>query len=106
MARKVNTKNVAIALASLGHDARLSVYRLLVRAGHEGLTVGEISEQLDLPASTLAHHLKSLVLAGLVEQEKRGREVFNKPDFEAMSAVTAFLKDECCSGVSKNSDAA
>ena len=106
MAKKLKTEYVAMALASLGHEARLSVYRLLVRAGHEGLTVGEISDQLDLPASTLAHHLKALVQAGLVKQEKQGREVFNKPDFEAMSAVTAFLKDNCCTGVSKNSDAA
>ena len=106
MGQKLNNKRVALALASLGHEARLSVYRLLVRAGNDGLTVGEISEQLDLPASTLAHHLKSLVHAGLIEQEKLGREVFNRPDFEAMAAVTAFLKDECCTGISKNSDAA
>jgi len=98
MTKKLSTKNVAIALASLGHEARLSVYRLLVQAGHDGLTVGEISVQLDLPASTLAHHLKSLVQAGLVKQEKHGREVVNKPDFDAMSAVTAFLKDKCCTG--------
>jgi len=106
MAKKLNNKKVATALAALGHEARLSVYRLLVRTGHDGLTVGEISEQLGLPASTLAHHLKSLVQAGLVEQNKNGREVFNKPDFDAMSAVTAFLQDQCCTGVSKNSDAA
>ncbi len=106
MGQKLNNKQVALALASLGHEARLSVYRLLVRAGNDWLTVGEISERLDLPASTLAHHLKSLVHAGLVEQEKFGREVFNRPDFEAMAAVTAFLKDECCTGISKNSDAA
>lgn len=90
---------VAIALASLGHEARLSVYQLLVRAGNEGLNVGEIGEQLDLPASTLSHHLKALVHAGLVIQEKRGREVFNRPDFDAMANVTAFLTKECCVGV-------
>ena len=106
MGKKLDNKYVSVALASLGHEARLSVYRLLVRAGHDGLTVGEISDRLDLPASTLAHHLKSLVQAGLVTQEKHGREVFNKPDFEVMESVTAFLKDQCCAGFSKNSDAA
>ena len=90
---------VANALASLGHEARLSVYRLLVRAGHDGLNVGEIGEQLDLPASTLSHHLRALVHAGLVIQEKRGREVINKPDFDAMENVTEFLSRECCVGV-------
>ncbi len=92
-------KKVATALAALGHEARLSVYRLLVRAGNDGLNVGEIGDQLDLPASTLSHHLKALVYAGLVVQDKRGREVFNRPDFDAMTNVTAFLTEECCSGV-------
>ncbi|MGB7243617.1 MAG: metalloregulator ArsR/SmtB family transcription factor [Sulfitobacter sp.] len=92
-------KKVATAMASLGHAARLSVYRLLVRAGHDGLNVGEIGDQLDLPASTLSHHLRALVQAGLVIQEKRGREIFNRPDFDAMEYLTAFLTKECCSGV-------
>lgn len=99
-------KSAAAALASLGHEARLSVYRLLVRAGHEGLNVGEIGEQLNLPASTLSHHLRALVQAGLVVQERRGREVFNKPDFDAMAQVLTFLTDECCSGIELRTNAA
>ena len=99
MADKLKITKVAIAMASLGHEARLSVYRLLVRAGNDGLNVGQIGDQLDLPASTLSHHLRALVQAGLVIQEKRGREVFNKPDFDAMASVTAFLTKECCTGV-------
>lgn len=97
---------VAAALASLGHEARLSVFQHLVRAGHDGMNVGEIGEQLDLPASTLSHHLKALVQAGLVIQEKRGREVFNRPDFEIMANVTAFLSKECCVGVELKASAA
>ncbi len=99
-------KKVAIALAALGHEARLAVYRLLVRAGHEGLNVGEIGDHLDLPASTLSHHLRALVHAGLVIQEKHGREVFNRPDYDAMMHVTAFLSEECCSGVNQKTAAA
>lgn len=99
MNKRDQTKTIALALASLGHEARLSLYRLLVRAGHEGMNVGEIGEQLDLPASTLSHHLRALVQAGLIIQEKRGREVINKPDFDAMARVTAFLTEECCFGV-------
>ena len=99
-------RKVAIALAALGHEARLSVYRLLVRAGHEGMNVGEIGDHLDLPASTLSHHLRALVHAGLVVQEKRGREVFNRPDYDAMTHVTAFLTEECCSGIQSKATAA
>lgn len=106
MAYKSNSKNVAQALAALGHEARLSVYRLLVRAGDEGLKVGEISAQLDMPASTLAHHLRALVLAELVVQEKRGREVFNRPDFDTMTSIMAFLSDQCCTGIHLNTDVA
>ena len=81
----------ARALAALGHDARLSIFRLLVRAGETGLRVGDIGSHLDLAPSTLAHHL--------FVQEKQGREVFNRVDFPAINRVLAFLTSECCSGV-------
>lgn len=89
----------ARSLAALGHDARLGIFRLLVKAGHNGLTVGQIADHLALPASTLAHHLRTLVDAGLVVQEKTGREVVNRVDFTEMHRVLDFLTSECCSGV-------
>lgn len=89
----------ARALAALGHDARLSIFRLLVKAGESGLRVGDIGEHLGLAPSTLAHHLSVLVDAGLVVQDKQGREVFNRVDFPAMNRVVGFLTSECCSGV-------
>jgi ArsR family transcriptional regulator, arsenate/arsenite/antimonite-responsive transcriptional repressor len=75
------------------------VYRLLVRAGRGGLNVGEIGAHLDMPPSTLAHHLRALVDAGLVVQERRGREVVNRADYEAMQRTVSFLTSECCAGV-------
>lgn len=93
------TKN-ARALAALGHEARLDVYRLLVRAGADGLIVNDLAAHTSLPASTLAHHLRTLVAAGLVLQERRGREVINRADYEAMNRMLAFLTDECCLGIS------
>ncbi|EBA14299.1 transcription regulator protein, arsenical resistance operon repressor [Roseobacter sp. SK209-2-6] len=87
------------ALAALGHDARLAIYRLLVKKGEEGLRVGEIGEFLGLAPSTLAHHLTTLVDAGLVAQEKQGREVFNKADYDVMRHLVFFLTSECCAGV-------
>ena len=89
----------ARALAALGHDARRSIFRLLVKAGDEGLRVSDIGEHLGFAPSTLAHHLSTLVDAGLVVQEKRGREVFNQVDFPAMHRVVGFLTSECCAGV-------
>ncbi len=98
-----NSSN-ARALAALGHDARLSIFRLLVKAGEDGLRVGDIGGHLNLPPSTLAHHLSTLVDAGLVLQEKRGREVFNKVDYSAMQRILSFLTSECCSGVTIRSE--
>lgn len=93
-------RTVSRALAALGHEARLDIFRLLVKSGHDGLTVGQISEHLGMAASTLAHHLRTLVDAGLVSQEKQGREVLNTVDFETMNHTIEFLTDQCCTGVS------
>jgi len=93
------SSETARALAALGHEARLDVYRLLVRAGDDGLIVGDIATHTGLPLSTLAHHLRTLVAAKLVVQERRGREVINRADYASMNAALAFLTDECCQGV-------
>jgi ArsR family transcriptional regulator, arsenate/arsenite/antimonite-responsive transcriptional repressor len=106
MKEEMLAMNVAQSIASLGHEARLALYRLLVRARPSGMTVGQVVEELDMPASTLAHHLRMLVQSGLVIQERNGREVINRPDFEAMSRITPYLQVECCSGVQRQTDAA
>lgn len=89
----------ARALAALGHDARLSIFRLLVKAGDDGLRISDIGDHLGIAPSTLAHHLSTLVDAGLVKQDKQGREVFNRVDYPAMHRVVGFLTSECCVGV-------
>ncbi|RNF33996.1 ArsR/SmtB family transcription factor [Paracoccus methylarcula] len=93
------TATTARALAALGHEARLEIYRLLVRAGRDGMIVGEIAEHTNLPLSTLAHHLRTLITAGLVAQERRGREVVNRANYDAMNAALSFLTSKCCQGV-------
>ena len=90
---------VADRLGALGKLARLRLYRLLVRAGGHGLNVGDLQRQLDMAPSTLAHHLASLVRAGLVRQEQRGREVFSRADYAVMDGLVEFLTAECCTGV-------
>lgn len=87
------------ALSALGHEARLSIFRLLVRAGDDGLNVGDMGAHLSIPPTTLNHHLSTLVDAGLVNQERRGREVINRVDYVAMREVIGFLTSQCCTGV-------
>lgn len=89
----------ARALSALGHDARLAIFRLLVKVGPDGLRVGDIGARLHIAPSTLAHHLGMLVDAGLVVQARHGREVFNSVDFDAMHRLVGFLTSECCAGV-------
>lgn len=102
----IDEASAARSLAALGHEARIKVFRLLVRAGADGLNVGDIGSHLELPASTLAHHLSTLVQAGLVVQERRGREIINRADYAATTALVSFLTDECCVGVTLIEEAA
>ena len=103
---KINEKSAAQSLSALGHEARIKVFRLLGRAGEDGLNVGEIGSLLGLPASTLAHHLSTLVQGGLVIQERRGREIINRADYAATTVLLSFLTDECCVGVTLSEAAA
>ncbi len=89
-------EEAAQGFAACGSEPRLTVLRLLVRAGAEGLTVGEVQERSGLPASTLAHHLGFLAAGGLVEQERRGRTVINCAAYGRLEALAAFLLEECC----------
>lgn len=83
-------------LESLGNPTRLALYRLLVRAGHSGLAVGEIQQKLQLAQSTLSFHLKALIVAGLVTQERQSRNLICRANFERMTALLDFLAAECC----------
>ncbi len=95
----LSAEQAADGFAAAGSGARLEVLRVLVRAGPAGLAVGEIQSRLGMPASTLAHHLRSLSDGGLILQEKRGRVVISRADFEHIQALAAFLLEECCADV-------
>ena len=84
------------SLAALAQETRLAVYRLLVQQGPSGMAAGEIAAQLDLAPATLSFHLKELAHAGLVTARQEGRFIFYAADFEAMSALLAFLTENCC----------
>lgn len=96
----------AAMLAALGSMPRLSVYRSLLRAGHEGLIVSELQEITQMPASTLKHHLSALVESGLVRQERKGREVYSVACFEEVRRLNAFLLHECCADAGRQPAAA
>ena len=95
----MNESDAAKAFSALGNEKRIEVFRLLVQAGRDGLNVGEIQALLGVPASTLAHHIAALVKAGLVTQEKQGREVTCRAAYESLESVIAFMTDQCCAGV-------
>lgn len=90
--------DVVRSLAALAHDLRLQVFRMLVVAGPAGMTPGAISEQLDVPGATLSFHLKELMNARLVTQERNGRHLIYRAAFDHMDAVLGFLTANCCQG--------
>lgn len=83
-------------LEALGNSTRLSLFRMLVRAGHSGLSVGECQRRLQIANSTLSFHIKTLVVAGLVKQERQSRTLICRANFELMNALVEFLVAECC----------
>jgi ArsR family transcriptional regulator, arsenate/arsenite/antimonite-responsive transcriptional repressor len=94
----------ADALAALGNRTRLRVFKLLVRAGPQGTNIGTIQRMLGIPATTLGHHLGTLAAAGLVGQDRRGREVICTANFKAVGEVLAYVKEECCAGIAFDQD--
>ena len=93
----MKSKDAIAALSALASEARLAVYRLLVKRGPEGYTPSELAARLALPAPTLSFHLKGLTQAGLVANRRSGRNLFYSPNFERMSALVGFLTENCCS---------
>ncbi len=83
-------------LAALGHVARLSILRAVVQAGPDGATTTELQERLDIPWTTLNHHLDRLVGSGLVVARKEGKSVFHTADYAALRALTNFIWEDCC----------
>jgi ArsR family transcriptional regulator, arsenate/arsenite/antimonite-responsive transcriptional repressor len=93
-------KDAIKALSALAQPTRLAVYRLLITAGPEGLSVGVIQEQLEIASATLSFHLKELTYAGLVSSRQEGRFVYYAPEIDHMNELVAFLTENCCQGVS------
>ena len=96
----MDEKSAVASLAALAQGMRLRVFRALVGAGPLGLTPGALSATLDVPASTLSFHLKELMHAGLVSQERDGRNLIYRPAIAQMQSLLDYLTAHCCQGQS------
>lgn len=90
--------NAVESLSALAQETRLSIFRLLVQAGKEGVAAGVIGEQLGIPAATLSFHLKELSRAKLVKSRSAGRYVIYSASFAEMDKLIAYLTENCCAG--------
>ena len=87
------------ALAALAQETRLSVFRLLIACGPEGMSAGEVGDTLEVPPATLSFHFKELSHAGLVTSRQQGRYVYYAANFAQMAALMSFLTQNCCKGM-------
>jgi len=85
-------------LSALAHEGRLAVFRLLVRAGPDGLAAGDIARRLGVPANTLSAQLNLLSNAGLIASRRDGRSIIYAADYDRMSELLVYLMEDCCQG--------
>lgn len=95
----METLTAAEILAALGHETRLSIFRLLVEAGPEGVNAGAIGEALSIPAATLSFHLGHLSRVGLIKGERESRFIHYSAEYGTMDELIAFLTSNCCQGM-------
>tara|TARA_R110000803_G_scaffold99786_1_gene167937 strand:- start:1687 stop:2022 length:336 start_codon:yes stop_codon:yes gene_type:complete len=94
----METKAALSQLSALAQDNRLAVFRLLVKAGHDGLPAGDIAAALDVPPNTLSAQLNILSQSGLVTGQRQGRSIIYSANFDAISGLIVFLMEDCCEG--------
>jgi DNA-binding transcriptional ArsR family regulator len=92
----VDTKEAVVALGALAQDTRLAIFRRLVEAGPEGLSVGQIAAEVGVAGATLSFHLKELSRAGLLASRQAGRFIYYSADYAAMRSLLGFLSANCC----------
>ena len=83
-------------LSELGNETRLAIFRMLIKSGNDGATIGEIGKHLKVPPSTLGFHLRGLVRVGLVSQTKVGRSIYCHAEVDVLRRVLRSVEAECC----------
>ena len=94
----METKHAISALGALAQEHRLAAFRLLVRAGNDGIAAGELARQLSVPHNTMSSHLTTLSQAGLITSTREGRSIIYRIVPDAMRDLLGFLADDCCQG--------
>lgn len=95
---EMNSPLAVEALGALAQGHRLTLFRLLVQAGGEGMPAGAIAQKLAVPNSSLSFHLAHLTRAGLIQQRREGRSLIYTADYDAMNSLVGFLMENCCGG--------
>ncbi|HZE52577.1 MAG TPA: metalloregulator ArsR/SmtB family transcription factor [Bradyrhizobium sp.] len=96
--------DAAAHLEALGNPTRLKIYRALVRAGDAGLAVGRLQEKLKIAPSTLSHHIKTLVVVGLVNQVRDATTLVCHANYDVMRGLVDFLVAECCTDAAEDDE--
>jgi len=91
-------KQALSCLAALAHETRLTLFRLLVKMGPDGLPAGDIAQRLNVPPPTLSFHLKELERAGLIIPTRQHRQILYAANYEAMRDWFDFMMRDCCQG--------
>ena len=94
----METEVAISALSALAHGGRLEIFRLLVRAGPDGMAAGEIAQATGSLTNTLSTNLAILSRAGLVASRRAGRSIVYTARYEQMRALLGFLMEDCCQG--------
>jgi DNA-binding transcriptional ArsR family regulator len=94
----MESKQALACLAALAHETRLAVFRLLVRQGPAGMAAGEIAANLAVPPPTLSFHLKELERAGLLQAERRHRQIIYATNYAGVRSLIGFMTHDCCQG--------
>ena len=98
--RSMKTLTASEFLAALGHESRLSIFRLLVEAGAEGVNASAIGDQLGMVPATLSFHLSHLSRVGLIKGRQESRFIYYSANYDVMDNLIAFLTNNCCQGTS------
>lgn len=86
------------ALAALAQEHRLAIFRVLVRAGPDGMSAGDVAREVGLVPATLSFHLRTLSQAGLASSQREGRTIYYRASYDEMSSLLHYLTDDCCCG--------
>lgn len=100
----MDESTIARRLGALGNETRLQIYRILVRAGPEGVPVSELQRRTGVAISTVSHHLHKLISVGLAYQERDGTTLFCHASYDAMDETLGFLTRVCCVDAKSRAD--